>query len=129
MSFFDDQDPFEDILRDFFGRSASPVSNSEEIISGEDDERIIDFIEIRDKLFLVFELPGYDKQDVLVVVKKNEIEIVAKKQNFENLPDYLSRKLNTGILIKKNLPKSANYKKFNHTFKNGILEVCFEKIK
>ena len=57
MSFFDDQDPFEDILRDFFGRSASPVSNSEEIISGEDDERIIDFIEIRENTLIIDTIP------------------------------------------------------------------------
>ena len=127
MSFFD-EDPFEDIVRDFFGQRSN-LHSSENIIKGEDDERIIDFIETKDKLFLVFELPGYSKKDIRVEIKKREIEIIAKKKDFENVQKYLARKLREGEYFKKILPNFVNHKKFNYSFKNGILEVYFEKRK
>ncbi|MEK6757849.1 MAG: Hsp20/alpha crystallin family protein [Nanoarchaeota archaeon] len=130
MSFFDD-DPFDDIVKEFFGQEVGrrPKRNQEyeEIIEGEDDERNIDFLESEDYVFFVFELPGYSKEDVNVDVNKNKIEIVAKKNNAENVQTYLIPKLRQGKFIKKILPKSINYKKINHTVKNGILEVVFEK--
>ena len=128
MDFFDEDDPFGDIVRDFFGQKPN-LHSSENIIKGEDDERIIDFIEIKDRLFLVFELPGYSKKDIKVEIKKREIEIIAKKNNFENVQEYLARKLSGGEYFKKILPSFVNHKKVNHTFKNGVLEIYFEKRK
>ncbi|MCK5149552.1 Hsp20/alpha crystallin family protein [Candidatus Pacearchaeota archaeon] len=127
MSFFD-EDPFENIVRDFFGQRSN-LHSSENIIKGEDDERIIDFIETKDKLFLVFELPGYSEKDIKVDITKKEIEITAKKNNLENIQEYLARKLSRGEYFKKILPSFVNHKKVNHTFKNGVLEIYFEKRK
>lgn len=127
MSFFE-EDPFENIVRDFFGQRSN-LHSSENIIKGEDDERIIDFIETKDKLFLVFELPGYSEKDIKVDITKKEIEITAKKNNLENIQEYLARKLSRGEYFKKILPSFVNHKKVNHTFKNGVLEIYFEKRK
>ena len=128
MSFFDEDDPFENVVREFFGQRPG-LHSSENIIKGEDDERIIDFIETKDKLFLVFELPGYSKKDIKVDIRKKEIEIIAKKNSFENVQEYLSRKLKEGEYFKKILPNFVNPKKVNYTFKNGVLEIYFEKRK
>ena len=129
MNFFDD-DPFDEIVREFFGhREGKPRRRYDyrRVIEGEDDERSIDFIESGKKVFIVFEIPGYSKEDISINVGKREMEITAKKTNFENTQNYLIPKLKHGVKIKKIIPSSANAKKFSYTFKNGILEVVFEK--
>lgn len=126
MNFFND-DPFEDIVREFFGQEEGREKHPHEIIRGEEDERTIDFIETENKVFLVFEIPGYSKEDIILNVKKAEVEIIVKKKNLENVQDYLSQKLRHGIYFKKHLPNFVNHKKFNWTLKNGILEVSFDK--
>lgn len=126
MSFFND-DPFENIVREFFDQSQRRDNGFREVIRGESDERTIDFIETTDKVSLVFEIPGYSKEDITLNVKKGEVEIIAKKNNLENVQEYLSQKLIHGVYFKKNLPNFINYKKFDYTFKNGILELVFDK--
>jgi len=125
MDFFND-DPFESIVREFFGEN-SHKSQRRNFIAGEDEERTIDFVESNKKVFIVFELPGYSKEDIDLIVSKGVIEINARKKNFENMQGYLSQKLGHGVRFKKTLPKFVNIKKFKSTFKNGILEVVFEK--
>ena len=65
---------------------------------------------------------GYSKEDVEVKVGKGFVEVSAKKKNFEDIRDYLVKKLEKGIYLKKEVPglKVKNYK---WTFNNGILEV------
>ncbi len=124
MNFFND-DPFEDIVKEFF--SPRQRENSGEIIKGEEEERTIDFIETKNNVFLVFEIPGYSKEDITLNVKKTEAEIIVKKNNLENIQSYLSQKLMHGVYFKKHLPNFINHKKFNWTFNNGVLEIAFEK--
>jgi HSP20 family molecular chaperone IbpA len=127
MSIFND-DPFEDIVRRFFGHnSLTEERNRKSVIEGEEEDRVIDFIESDDKVYLVFELPGYSKGDIIVVIKGKELEIRAQKKNGEKMQDYLMQKLHKGIFVKKNLPDFVNPKKFSHTMKNGILEVIFDR--
>ncbi len=126
MSFFDD-DPFESIMKEFFGEDPRAKNYKESFMENEEDERIIDYVETDKNVFLIFELPGYSKEDIIIKIIGKEIEISAKKKNFENVQGYLSQKLRSGFRIKKILPKIADQKKFNYTFKNGILEVMFEK--
>lgn len=126
MSIFDD-DPFENILKDFFGRSPARERRKEAIISGEEEDRVIDFVEDNGEVYLVFEFPGYNEKDVLVVVKGRELEIRVRNISDEGMQDYLSEKLSSGVFFKKTLPDFINPKKFSHTVRNGILEVVFEK--
>lgn len=128
MGFFDEDDPFENIVRELFEHNPSQVSNgSREFIRGEEEDRKIDFIETKDKLFLVFEIPGYSEEDVKVEIKKGEIIVKAKKKNINEIPQYLYNKLSREFYVKKSLPKFVNHKKFKYTFKNGILEIVFDK--
>lgn len=128
MSFFDD-DPFEDIMNNFFGQSSGGYTRdrTNEMISGEQDERMIDFIETDKDAFLIFELPGYRKEDVHVDVTKSEIRVIAKRKVGESVANYLSQKLSNGIELTKPLPKSLHKKKYELNFSNGVLELRFGK--
>ncbi len=129
MGFFDD-DPFENIVREFFGES--PIKKSrQQFIKGEEEDRIIDFVEDEDYVYIVFELPGYSKKDISISVKGNQFKVnVLKKENDcekENVPEYLRKRLSDGLIIKKILPKFINTKNFKISMKNGVLEIIFAK--
>lgn len=127
MGFFQD-DPFEDIVREFFGEApARRGKRREQFIKGEDEDRSIDFVEDDKKIYLVFELPGYEEKDISIAVEGNGLEISAQKSNGEQIRDYLHQKLRNGMSIKKDLPNIVKGKKFSHTIRNGILEVVFDK--
>jgi HSP20 family molecular chaperone IbpA len=116
------EDPFEDIVREIFGERRNPHRN---IISGEEEERNIDYVEDEGRIYFIFELPGFNEKDL--IVKSNELQVNVSKQGEEEIRSYLTEKLHKGITIKKPIPRIANLKKFNHTMKNGVLEVIFEK--
>ena len=130
MGFFDD-DGFEDIVREFFGEGRtnnySKRKNRETIIRGEEDERDIDFVEDKDRFYIIFELPGYTEKDIIVLVQGSVLEIRAKKKNGEEMQDYLSQKLQRGEIIRKEIPKFIKTKKFSYNMRNGVLEVTFNK--
>ena len=122
------EDPFDSILKDFFGeRSPRRTQRKEFEIANEEEDRLIDFIEAPEKVFVIFELPGYSEKDIAVAVKDRKLEVQAQKRNNEGMQDYLAQKLRRGEIIKKSLPDFINTKKFSHTFKNGILEVALDK--
>lgn len=127
MSFFDDDNGFEDIMNNFFGQNSGHRQGNNEVISGEQDERMIDFIETDKEAFLIFELPGYRKEDVKVDISKNEIKIIAQRKVGESVAEYLAQKLRSGVEIVKPLPKVLVKKKYKLNFSNGVLEVRFRK--
>jgi len=128
MGFFDDNDPFEGIMREFFG--GSPTTRSRrQFIRGEEEDRNIDFVEDERKVYLIFELPGFREKDISLEIKGKDLEISAQKKNGESMQDYLGQKLRQGIVIKKKLPNIVNPKNSFHTIRNGILEIVFNKIK
>lgn len=119
-------DPFEDIFKSLFGRGFRDEDAEEEIISGEVEDRTIDYINDGDRVYLVFELFGYSKEDVTVEVWGRELYIKAKTRAKESTEDYIANKLASGLEIKKILPKNVRIKTLKKTFSNGILEVSFE---
>jgi len=130
MGFFEENDdPFDSIVREFFG--GAPInrrtSRRRNFVEGEEDDRNIDYIEDDSYVYLVFELPGYNEKDVLVSVNGKELEIEANKRSIEEVRDYLHQKLRQGIKIKKKLPGVINPKKFTKTLRNGVLEIIFLK--
>jgi len=125
---FGDDDFFNEIERAFFGQPArARRTSSGNVLQGEREERVIDYIEEDKTVYFVFELAGYSEEDIDVVVNEKELEISAIKKSFENIQDYLSSKLGKGIYFRKSIPDKVKTKKFNWTFKNGILEVKFKK--
>lgn len=132
MSFFDDEDdPFEDIVKEFFSSPETKrqrrVSDDSEVISGEEEERNIDFIETPKSFFVIFELPGYEKEDVKIEFKGNKMVVDVRKKPTEKVQPYLSKKLLHGINIVKSLPNFIKTKNYNYSFSNGVLEVSFKK--
>ena len=129
MGFFEDNDQFESIVREFFEGRTSRIGrdNYEEIIESEKEERVIDFIQDEDYIYIIFELPGYNEKDISISIKGRELEIIAKKRSVGEVQNYLIQKLNDGFFIKKNLPNFIKTKNFKHTIKNGVLEIVFVK--
>jgi HSP20 family protein len=120
------------MLKDFFGnsnRSGNSGVRKTKFISGEEEDRNIDFIEDEKNVYLIFELPGFSEKDIDVKIKGDELKIVAMKKgcDLDKIQDYLSQKLCKGIKINKLLPKFIKTKNFEVSFKNGILEVLFDK--
>ena len=124
MSFFDD-DPFESIFEEFFSPGRR-VNRKGQFIRSEEDERVSDFIESGNEIYLVFELPGYNEEDIMIMANKGELEIKVQKKS-EEVQSYLSQKLKQGLVMKRTLPKFVDTKKFSHTMKNGILEIKFKR--
>lgn len=123
MGFFDD-DPFDSIVREFFGPSR--IKRREYV--RENEERIVDFIEDENKIYLVFELPGYNEKDVSIVVDGRNLVITAKKSDKDTIQDYLHSKLRQGIKLTKHLPNFVDINNFSYSMKNGILEIVFNKL-
>lgn len=124
MGFFDEGDDFDEIVRQFFG---GRHSMNRRVPIQEKEERQTDFVETDKKVFFIFELPGYEEEDIDVEVKGRELTVNAKKKNTSKIQGYLSQKLGQGIVFKKELPKNVNTKKFDSKIKNGVLEVEFKK--
>jgi HSP20 family molecular chaperone IbpA len=129
MGFFDNgEDPFEDIVREFFGDSGTRIRPGEKrIIRGEKEDRQIDFINTGEKIYFIFEMPGYEKKDVEIKVEGNELIVNTNKRTTEKVQDYLFRKLERGLSFKKNLPRGIRKKNYKSSLKNGVLEIIFEK--
>jgi len=120
------EDPFEDIVNSFFG-GRPQRRRAERFTESEEEERNIDFVETNDFTYLVFEIPGFTKNDFLIAIRGKNLEVSAKKSSAKNIKEYLLPKLQQGISIIKNLPQNVQAQKFTHTYKNGILEVKFPK--
>lgn len=127
MNFNNNNDPFEEIVREFFGSRSRPDQRSDSIIQGESEERVIDFVEDSDYAYLVFEIPGYSEKDIAVNIRGKELIITAKKSNTTNTQNYFLDKFTQGISIRKTLPKFINPKNSKHFLRNGILEIMFIK--
>lgn len=122
-----DNDPFESIVREFFGESPRRRQRHEEFTEGEEEERVINFIETDDALYLIFELPGYTQKDVTITIKDRRLEIQAHKQSATKAQEYLAQRLKKGSTIRKTLPGNVLVKSMKHTVRNGIVEVRFDK--
>lgn len=126
MDWNNNKDPFDDIIKQFFGE---PVRRSSrrpaEFTQGEEEERVMDFIQSGGKAYLIFELPGFSSKDISVSVKNNRLEIKAQKKSTGNVQDYLASRLTEGKTLRKSLPQGIEVESLEHTYKNGILEVTF----
>lgn len=127
MSNWFDDDPFENLVEEIFGRNNPNSRRKEHFTQGEEDERVIDVLEDESRAYLIFELSGYEKEDVSITVRGKTIEILIHKKNVEGIKDYLAQKLAVGMKYSRNLPEQINPRKFDYTLKNGILEIKFNK--
>lgn len=124
MSFEDDS--FEDIVNQFFGNSGR-IRKSRIKRFVEDEDQNSQFIEEDNYLYLIVELPGYSEKEISVSIKEDRILISAKSSRRIEAQDYLEQKRREGIMIEQILPDNIKTKNFTKTFRNGVLEVTFEK--
>ena len=68
------------MINRFFGRGQSYEPN-EDFIKGEAEDREIDIIETKDRVYLIFELFGLSRDDVNVKVEKNYLVIDVARGN------------------------------------------------
>jgi HSP20 family protein len=120
MGLFED-DSFDDFVKEFFGQQGVQRK-----VQTREDDRLVDFIDTDERLFLIVELPGFTKEEVNVTVRDKVLEIKAQKRELEGLPEYLAQRLMQGIKIRRTLPSTVNVKSMSYTFSNGILEVSFK---
>src|SRR3989344_3976985 len=120
-------DPFDSIVRQFFGSNGRGRLRRRTDIDSDERESEIGFVEGNGKVFLIIEMPGFDENDITIDVDERNLEIRAKKRKIEGVKEYLTNRLKEGMIIRKSLPSNASAKKFLHTFRNGILEVALDK--
>ncbi len=121
-------DFFDEIEKAFFGQPGNVRRTSAgNVLQGEREERVIDYIEEDKDVYFVFELAGYSEEDIMVSVKGKELQVNANKKDFQNVQDYLSNKLSKGVYFRKTIPEGVKSKRFDWTFRNGILEVKFKR--
>ncbi len=121
MGFFDN-DPFEDIIKEFFsGRSGSNVSSR---TFRNNIEESSNFVQSDKNVYFVLDLSG--KQSVNVEVKD---ELVRNEygEQVHTGKKALVIKSSEGDVLQYALPKKIKSKNFHWNFKNGILEVKFKK--
>ena len=123
MSF--DNDPFENIVNQFFGQSAR-VRRPRARRALEEDSQNTQFIEEGDYVYMIIEIPGYTEKEVSVIVKDSTIFISAKASQKMEAQDYIEQKRRQGLTLEETLPGNVKTKNFTKTFRNGILEVIFE---
>lgn len=125
--------PFDEIVREFFGGNPnkrirkSRFEETDKDSEGEEESRRSDSLDLGEKIAFIFELPGYDERDLKLEVKDRTLIIEVKKKSECKMQDYLSKKLCKGESIKKTLQPYIDFKDFKYSFKNGILEVIFNK--
>ncbi|MAG02350.1 hypothetical protein CMI42_03360 [Candidatus Pacearchaeota archaeon] len=124
MNFFNDDDPFENVVREFLGGKARRENS---FTSGEEEERHIDLIENSEYVYIIFDLPGYNEEDIDINIRGDIIDIHVSSKNISGIQEYLHHKLKEGISLSKKLPKFINPKGYKKSFKNGILELKFMK--
>lgn len=129
MSFLDDDNGFDDIVNQFFGGNARRKPSRSRQYRSESEERTIDFIENDDNIYVIFELSGYDEDDISVKVDGKVLEVSAKKKITDEVKDYLAPKLSSGVVYQKSLPESVVAKDFDYSVKNGVLEIKFRRKK
>ncbi|MEK6894014.1 MAG: Hsp20/alpha crystallin family protein [Nanoarchaeota archaeon] len=125
MSFFDDHDPFEDIVNQFFGGNnirRRPVRKLRE-----SEEESSEFIEEKNNVYFITELPGYNEEDIEIKLKDDFMVITAKTNKESQNQDYMAQKHKEGITLREKIPEGIKNKDFKKTFRNGILEVTFNK--
>lgn len=130
MSPFGD-DFFDEIEKAFFGSAGggqgrARTSSYGDVVRGEKEERVIDYIEEDNEVYFVFELPGYDEEDIEISLKGDQLKVEALKKDFSNVKPYLKNKLSQDISYTKTIPVKVK-KDFEKSFKNGILEVRFKR--
>lgn len=78
----------------------------------EEREPLVDVINKKNKIVIIAEVPGVDKEDIKITARPSEIEILAKSKEQER-----------NYFKKVNLPKSVLLKTGSAIYNNGVIEI------
>lgn len=128
MSFFNDKDPFENLIERMFGGNGNFTEYSAE----SDGKRVYkrsggisdNFIDTKKFVYFVLDLSS--KQNVSINIKEGTVRNRFGEQ-VRNGHKVIEIKTNDGEIFEYVIPEELAKKKYNWKFKNGILEVIFKK--
>ena len=90
----------------------------------------VDIRDTEESIFLTFELPGLNKEDIKVSVADNVLTITGerKAKSEENEDGFVRREIRSGSFSRSfTLPQSVNSKKVSADYRNGLLEIRLDK--
>ncbi|MGD9276844.1 MAG: Hsp20/alpha crystallin family protein [Candidatus Pacearchaeota archaeon] len=109
MGFFDDNDPFENMIERMFGGNSNFPSGEKSY--SRQVNSLKNLIETKKYFYFVLDLSN---------LKNINLEIKQSPQTFIEISG-------DGNIFQYAIPKNIAKRKFEWTFKNGILEVAFKK--
>ncbi len=92
----------------------------------------VDMIEEEDKIRVIADMPGVEKEDISLNIKGDMLEISAERriEEEEERKGYIRKERTyTKYYRKMPLPADIDVDKIEATFKNGVLEVSMPKVK
>lgn len=113
----------DSFYRNFFGNGLSVEGNC-------CFSPAVDIHESKDKVALVFELPGMDKKDIKVWVENNVLTVSGERKlrREETEQDYLRAEIVDGSFSRSfTLPESIDAGKISADYKDGLLTVTLAK--
>jgi HSP20 family protein len=119
---------FRDIEPSFMERKMLPTTGGELATV----EPFVDVIDKGDKVVVAADVPGVEKEDLLVNMSGDRLEISAerKKEAEEKKEGYVRRERTyTSYYRSILLPTEVDGDKADATFKNGVLEISMPKVK
>ena len=91
----------------------------------------VDIHETKDDLFLTFELPGMEKDEIKVGVESNILTVSGERKTHqeENGQDFIRSEIRHGSFSRSfTLPKTVDLDKISADYKNGLLEIRLAKV-
>ncbi|MDK2796392.1 MAG: hypothetical protein PWQ22_486 [Archaeoglobaceae archaeon] len=92
----------------------------------------VDVIDEGDKIRVIADLPGFEKDEIEVAFEGNNLVIKAesKKEEEETKGDFIRRERRFGRVYRKiSLPEGINTDQAKASYKNGVLEISIPKEK
>jgi HSP20 family protein len=121
---FNLREDFDDIVRDFF-TGFSNISASRGVYP------LLDIKEDKEKFIIDIEVPGVDKNDLKISIKKDNLIIQGEKKEEKKKEEesYLRVERSYGNFMRSvNLPAEVNQSKITAQYNNGVLKITLPKI-
>jgi HSP20 family protein len=121
---FNLREDFDDIVRDFF----TGFSN---ISIGRGVYPLLDIKEDKEKFIIDIEVPGIDKNDLKISIKKNNLVVQGEKKEEKKKEEesYLRVERSYGNFMRSvNLPAEVDQSQITAQYKNGVLKITLPKI-
>lgn len=120
---FNLREDFDDIVRDFF-TGFSNISASRGIYP------LLDIKEDKEKFIIDMEVPGVDRNDLKISIKKNNLVVQGEKKEEKKKEEesYLRVERSYGNFMRSvNLPAEVNQSKITAQYNNGVLKITLPK--